>query len=291
MPPKRKRAASPPDSKASKPVKQAKQDGQKAVSKDLHIPLDEGIVCKVGKDAKVYVDDDDIIFDASMNQSNVSNNNNKFYRLQLIQEDISSDVVYSVYTRWGRLGEFGQDKLIGPSDLDLALKDFEKKFKDKTGLTWDAREDDPKKSKYTFIQKNYEDDDEDVKAEDDSTVKKEEDDDDNKKLPEAESKLPIQTQRLMELIFNENHFNSVLENIGYNQDKLPLGKLGKSTITKGFEHLKELASLIKHPKLAQNKYKISREEVSRLDRQRPLCAIYSRQRLTRYSTPGDRRLH
>lgn len=110
------------------------------------------------------------------------------------------------------------------------------------------------KGKYTYIEKNYEDDDDD---EEDSTVKKEDDDETKDTVA---SKLPMATQRLMELIFNQNHFNSVLESIGYNQDKLPLGKLGKSTLKKGFEHLQELASLIKHPSLAQNKYKISQKE-------------------------------
>lgn len=60
---------------------------------------------------------------------------------------------------------------------------------------------------------------------------------------------------------SENHFNSVLEEIGYNKDKLPLGKLGKTTLKKGFEQLQELASLIKHPSLAKNKYGKSRDEV------------------------------
>lgn len=63
---------------------------------------------------------------------------------------------------------------------------------------------------------------------------------------------------------SENHFNSVLEEIGYNAEKLPLGKLGKSTLKSGFEQLKELSSLIKHPSLAQNKYGRDREDVSYL---------------------------
>jgi len=110
--------------------------------------------------------------------------------------------------------------------------------------------------KYTFIEKSYEKDD------DQGDVKKEEQEDETKPgTEEVKSDLPLPTQRLIELIFNENHFNSVLENIGYNQDKLPLGKLGKATLKKGFEHLKELASLIKHPKLAENKYGISQREV------------------------------
>ena len=133
-------------------------------------------------------------------------------------------------------------------DEEAAFKEFNKKFKDKSGLTWDNRNEEPKKGKYYLLERSYEDDDDDQ-----SPVKKEEDD--NQGISDQpESKLPIQTQRLMELIFNESHFNSVLESIGYNQDKLPLGKLGKSTIQRGFEHLKELSSLIRHPTLAQNKY-------------------------------------
>ena len=88
-------------------------------------------------------------------------------------------------------------------DFDDAMKEFEKKFKDKSGLTWEDRGGEPKKGKYTYLEKSYDDDDDDS----DSAVKKEEDDEDSKE--KVASKLPIQTQRLMELIFNENHFNSV----------------------------------------------------------------------------------
>ena len=64
----------------------------------------------------------------------------------------------------------------------------------------------------------------------------------------------------MELIFNQNNFNSTLESIGYNANKLPLGKLSKATLKSGFEHLHELAGLIKHPSLAGNKYGNSQQE-------------------------------
>ena len=179
----------------------------------------------------------------------------QFYRLQLLQ--INDRKQYYTHTRWGRVGEYGQVKTMGPFSLEEALREFEKKFKDKSGLSWDDRSEEPKSNKYTFLEKNYESDDEG-----DAGTIKQEDDDNDEKTEKAKSELPIQTQRLMELIFNQNHFNSVLEQIGYNADKLPLGKLGKSTLKKGFEHLKELASLIKHPNLAQNKYGISQREVS-----------------------------
>lgn len=127
----------------------------------------------------------------------------------------------------------------------------------------------PKDKKYTYIEKSYEDDDD------------ESNDNDSKDNsgPKVKSELDLPTQRLMELIFkyisqlsfprrvtnvvsSENHFNAVLEEIGYNKDKLPLGKLGKSTLKTGFEQLRELASLVKHPSLAKNKYNKDRKEVS-----------------------------
>ena len=129
-------------------------------------------------------------------------------------------------------------------DIDSALKEYNKKFKEKSGLSWVDRGNEAKKGKYTFLERNYEDDDDDDNDAGEGRVKKEEDDEDGIK-EDPKSTLPLPTQRLMELIFNENHFNSVLENIGYNAEKLPLGKLGKNTIQKGFEHLKELSSLIR----------------------------------------------
>ena len=146
---------------------------------------------------------------------------------------------------------------MGPTSFEGALKEYEKKFKDKSGHKWEDRGEPAKKGKYTFIERSYEEEDDDNDGATD-TVKKEEDDDNDG----AKSKLPRQTQRLVELIFNQTHFNSVLESIGYNANKLPLGKLSKTTLKQGFEHLHELASLIKHPSLAQNKYQTSQHEVS-----------------------------
>ena len=149
---------------------------------------------------------------------------------------------------------------MGPMDLEAALKEYEKKFKDKSGHKWEDRSEPAKKGKYTFIERSYADDEDEAEGQ----VKKEEGAEDEE-TKEIESKLPRQTQRLMELIFNQNHFNAVLESIGYNANKLPLGKLSKTTLKQGFEYLKELASLIKHPALAQNKYGLSQAEVSQLD--------------------------
>ncbi|RMZ81832.1 hypothetical protein DV738_g2115, partial [Chaetothyriales sp. CBS 135597] len=200
-----KRKQSADAQSGSKKVK--RQNESKAKIK-VQVPIDIGFIKE--RPASVHIDDDDgTIFDASLNQTNIGANNNKFYFLQVIKGESSKQ--YYFHTRWGRVGDPGQDKTIGPYELDRAIVDFKKKFKEKTGLQWDKRHDEP-------------------------------------------STLPLKTQRLIELIFNESYFNSVLDNIGYNRDKLPLGKLSKTTLRTGFKHLQELASLIKDPSIAQEKH-------------------------------------
>ncbi|KAI0020253.1 PARP-domain-containing protein [Xylariomycetidae sp. FL0641] len=214
-----------------------------------NVPIDDAF--KEGGNVRVHIDDDDTIWDASLNLSNVSGNNNKFYMLQLLVDDKAGK--YYAHNRWGRVGESGQVKTMSFDDLDCAKEEYNQKFKSKTGLNWEHRMDDAKPKKYTYVERAYDDDEGDAKDESDEGY--------GSSSSNGSSKLDMPTQRLMELIFNENHFNSVLEEIGYNKDKLPLGKLGKSTLQTGFEQLKELASLIKHPSLAQNKYGRDRKEV------------------------------
>ena len=61
-------------------AERAMGEGQVAKSNDMQIPLDEGCLFPT---SKVYIDDSGVIYDASLNQTNSSNNNNKFYRIQV----------------------------------------------------------------------------------------------------------------------------------------------------------------------------------------------------------------
>jgi len=83
---------------------------------------------------------------------------------------------YKTWTRWGRVGERGQNAILGDGSLPDALRQFDVKFKSKTGLSWDSRGDKPKAGKYTFVERSYNDDsdeEEDTKVED-TKVKEEE---------------------------------------------------------------------------------------------------------------------
>lgn len=55
-------------------------EGQIAKSRDIRVPLDDGCPFVT---YGVYIDDQGVIYDASLNQTNASNNNNKFYRIQV----------------------------------------------------------------------------------------------------------------------------------------------------------------------------------------------------------------
>jgi len=56
---------------------------------------------------------------------------------------------FFTHTRWGRVGESGAVKTMGPySGVDDALKEFKKKFKEKSGLSWEDRNEEPKKGLY-----------------------------------------------------------------------------------------------------------------------------------------------
>lgn len=71
-----------------------------------------------------------------LNQTNVDGNNNKFYIIQVLQ----GEGKFYAWNRWGRVGEDGQNKLMPCSTKEQAIKEFEKKFKEKTKNNWADRD-------------------------------------------------------------------------------------------------------------------------------------------------------
>ena len=60
-------------------------------------------------------------------QTNVGNNNNKYYIIQLLEE--TGKKAYYVWQRWGRVGYKGQTNLVTlGGDLDKAKQTFTKKW-------------------------------------------------------------------------------------------------------------------------------------------------------------------
>lgn len=133
----------------------------------------------------------------------------------------------------------------------MAKRHFEKKFRDKTGLSWADRLAPPKSGKYAFVERNYEESD----SEDERTMKKKakKEPDEEERKP-VESKLPERVQQLIAFIFNQQHFQNAMAQMSYDANKLPLGKLSKRTLQTGFQILKDLSELVNNQSLAMSKY-------------------------------------
>ncbi|CAN8308662.1 unnamed protein product [Cochlearia groenlandica] len=178
----------------------------------------------------------DDIYDAMLNQTNVRDNNNKFFVLQVLESD--NHKTYMVFFRWGRVGVKGQNKLDGPYDsCDRAIEIFANKFCDKTNNYWSDRMDFiPHPKAYTWIEMDYGNEENNSVVADiprsSSEVKPE------------ESKLDPQVAKFISLVCNVSMMAQHMMEIGYNANKLPLGKLSKSTISKGYEVLKRIAEKI-----------------------------------------------
>jgi poly [ADP-ribose] polymerase 2/3/4 len=174
-------------------------------------------------------------YDVMLNQTNLGANNNKFYKIQLIHTPAG----YTLFTKWGRVGEDGQTQEQGPfSDLKQAHKEFAKKFRAKSANKWEDYQHDKnsfvsKKGKYTVVE--MEDDEEAVSAMTAAV---------GSNKPIAKSNLDADTKQLVDLIFDEDMFNSAMTAMNLDPKKLPLGALSQGQIAKGFSVLEQLEDAI-----------------------------------------------
>lgn len=132
------------------------------------------------------------------------------------------------------------------------MRAFEKKFRDKTGLPWAKRNDTPKAGKYTYIERNYEEDSEDEADSKKTKGKKTGQSGAVYKAPECTLSKPV--QELISLIFNQQLWQATMSNMSYDAQKLPLGKLSKRTLRRGYEILKDLSEIINDPTAAASRY-------------------------------------
>ncbi|RUP43806.1 hypothetical protein BC936DRAFT_136707, partial [Jimgerdemannia flammicorona] len=160
---------------------------------------------------KVYIDPEDgTIWDAALNQTNIGNNNNKFYFIQVLERSSSS---YACFMRWGRVGAKGETKFVANyhcspsqpyhSSAHRAKKVFCSKFKEKTVNSWADRANfSSVYGKYTLLERDYGDDDSD-----DEEIAKKEKSKGKEKHEEGEvepdSKLDPKVQEIVAMIFNQ----------------------------------------------------------------------------------------
>uniref|UniRef100_A0A8B9C8M8 Poly [ADP-ribose] polymerase n=1 Tax=Anser brachyrhynchus TaxID=132585 RepID=A0A8B9C8M8_9AVES len=187
-------------------------------------------LCPLG--AQVYED-----YDCTLNQTNISANNNKSYIIQLIEHGGA----YSTWSRWGRMGEVGQSKLTPFASLEAAKKDFEKKFQEKTKNSWVARESFvAQPGKYTLIEVQP-----GARQELEVTVRVSRQPRHRPRRRVLPCTLDKATQDLVALIFSSDMFRDAMKTMNIDVKKMPLGKLSKQQITRGFEALEELEAALR----------------------------------------------
>ncbi|XP_046511423.1 poly [ADP-ribose] polymerase 2 isoform X2 [Equus quagga] len=243
-PPAKKSRRCPRQGVKKEPVAGGKTDKEKAEDKQESVktlllkgkvPVDPECTAKVGK-AHVYCERNDV-YDAMLNQTNLQFNNNKYYVIQLLEDDAQRN--FSVWMRWGRVGKVGQHSLVACSgDLNKAKEIFQKKFLDKTKNNWEGREKFEKvPGKYDMLQMDYS-----TTIQSEEETKKEE----SLKSPlKPESQLDLRVQELIKLICNVQAMEEMMVEMKYDAKKAPLGKLTVAQIKAGYQSLKKIEDCIR----------------------------------------------
>ncbi|XP_059660381.1 poly [ADP-ribose] polymerase 1 [Cornus florida] len=184
------------------------------------------------QDCGHILEDGKSIYNTTLNMSDLSTGINSYYILQIIQEDKGTDCY--VFRKWGRVGnaKIGGNKLEEMSKSDAILQ-FKRLFLEKTGNPWEAWEHkkDFQKQPGRFFPLDI-----DYGVNKESSKKK--------NLNDEKSQLAPPLVELMKMLFNVETYRTAMMEFEINMSEMPLGKLSKNNIQKGFEALTELQNLL-----------------------------------------------
>eukprot|EP00538_Stauroneis_constricta_P004159 CAMPEP_0119551110 /NCGR_PEP_ID=MMETSP1352-20130426/4463_1 /TAXON_ID=265584 /ORGANISM="Stauroneis constricta, Strain CCMP1120" /LENGTH=864 /DNA_ID=CAMNT_0007597119 /DNA_START=14 /DNA_END=2608 /DNA_ORIENTATION=+ len=212
---------SPPAAAAAPPAK--KGGGSHPVDPDI------SIIRKNVADYHVVQNGDGLWYDAVLNQCNIGGNNNKYYRLQCLEDNNGR---YYTWFRWGRVGEASRASAStwsGPySSMSSATKEFCKKYKAKSANTFGVEPFVPRTGKYTLIEI-----DNDVEVSDEYKVTPA-----NQRDVEYEKcKLDGKTEELISVLFSQDMRNDALSAFNLDLKRLPLGVPSQNQINQGVDIL------------------------------------------------------
>lgn len=156
----------------------------------------------------------DKYYSVTLNYTNVKNNNNKFYIIQLLQDVYTKK--YGILYRWGRVGKFGQVNFVAYENFEDAQMAFLTKLQNKEIYG------------YTKIKTEAK-----IKAKNDNDIN-----------DMDEEGLEKHIVNLLKLVFDIKSFNQQMQDFGYDSNKIPLGQLSLEVINEGYIYLKELENII-----------------------------------------------
>ncbi|KAG2641532.1 poly [ADP-ribose] polymerase 1-like isoform X2 [Panicum virgatum] len=185
------------------------------------------------QDTAHILEDGKSIYNTTLNMSDLARGVNSYYILQIIEEDNGSECY--VFRKWGRVGneQIGSQKLEEMSKAD-AIKEFKRLFLEKTGNPWEAWE---RKTNFQKQPGKF------YPLDIDYGVKQAPK---RKDISEMKSSLAPQLLELMKMLFNVETYRAAMMEFEINMSEMPLGKLTKENIQKGFEALTEIQNLLKN---------------------------------------------
>lgn len=207
-------------SKSVKSAKDTSQQNSKNIEKTLvsngEVELDQAVedVARYRIVEAKPSEYEDKYYAVTLNYTNVQNNNNKFYIIQLLQ-DIHTKK-FGVLYRWGRIGFFGKVNYVIYQTFEEAREAFLIKLQGKL--------------EYGYIK---------IKMQ--NKIKQEKN---NDELDKNDDGLEKPLANLIRLIFDLKSMNQQIMKIGYDSDKIPLGQLSPEVISQGYKFLKNLENII-----------------------------------------------
>lgn len=180
------------------------------------------------------LDEGKALFNVVLNVTDITTGQNSFYGLQILESDKKNG--WALFRKWGRVGtKIGSSKVEEYKKKEVAVKEFEKLYEEKTGNDWANRNHFEKKpGKFFPIDIDY------GAGEDDKKLKPRMNQDKN-------SKLDARLQDFVSLIFDIKLMEEALKEMEIDLTKMPLGQLSKKHIEDGMGVLKQLGDLVNSP--------------------------------------------
>nr|XP_027095295.1 poly [ADP-ribose] polymerase 1-like isoform X1 [Coffea arabica] len=172
------------------------------------------------------------IYNTTLSMSDLSTGVNSYYILQIIQDDQGSDCY--LFRKWGRVGneKIGGNKIEELAKSD-AISEFKRLFLEKTGNPWEAWE---QRKNFRKQPGRFYPLDIDYGVNKNLSKKK--------SFDSTTSRLPPALVELMMMLFNVETYRSAMMEFEINMSEMPLGKLSKRNIQKGFGALTEIQNLL-----------------------------------------------
>lgn len=182
------------------------------------------------RNVHLHVYNGDIMW-ATLNQTDLESNSNKYYIMQLLKHDIMDS--YFIISRSGRVGYENKKEIKCFLKENKAIEDFNNEFYDRTGYLWKDRLDMiKKKGKYDYVEMKINDECDKIM-----------------KFKSSESNvcdLDVHVEKLVKMIFDIEMFHDTMEKLSIDVTSAPLGKISSKQINKAYGILSQIQELIKN---------------------------------------------